>query len=224
MCRLLTLSHSTMLQDTSLPHHHQRKRPASLSQQLPAPERPLPPPAPEETVSSGGKLQSVLDRLPNASIAAVRLANESGVKLSGLKGTGSGGQITEADVKKAVSGAAAAPSAGPAASYVDTPITSMRKTIASRLTESVNQNPHFFVASTVSVTKLLKLRQALNASADGKYKLSVNDFLIKACAVACKKVPAVNSSWRDGFIRQFNNVDISVRSLLLTSSPKIFVL
>jgi pyruvate dehydrogenase E2 component (dihydrolipoamide acetyltransferase) len=166
--------------------------------------------APPEEPSSGGKLQSALDRLPNASAAAVRLAAEIGVKISSIKGTGTGGQITEADVKKSSSG-----SAGPAAavsSYVDTPTTSMRKTIANRLTESFNQNPHYFVAATVSVTKLLKLRQALNASADGKYKLSVNDFLIKASAVACKKVPAVNSSWRDGFIRQFNNVDISVRN------------
>ncbi|KUJ16462.1 pyruvate dehydrogenase [Mollisia scopiformis] len=168
-------------------------------------------PAPEETESSGGRLQSALDRTPNASAAAIRLAIETGVKITGLKGTGTGGQITEADVKKASSGgAAAAPGAAPAASYVDTPTTSMRKTIANRLTESVNQNPHYFVAATVSVSKLLKLRAALNASADGKYKLSVNDFLIKACAVACKKVPTVNSSWRDGFIRQFNNVDISV--------------
>jgi pyruvate dehydrogenase E2 component (dihydrolipoamide acetyltransferase) len=168
-------------------------------------------PAPEETESSGGRLQSALDRLPNASAAAVRFAAESGVKISGLKGTGTGGQITEADVKKASSGSApGAPGAAPAASYVDTPTTSMRKTIANRLTESVNQNPHYFVAASVSVSKLLKLRQALNASADGKYKLSVNDFLIKATAVACKKVPTVNSSWRDGFIRQFNNVDVSV--------------
>lgn len=169
-----------------------------------------PVPTPDETSSSGGKLQSALDRMPNASAAAVRLAAESGVKISGIKGTGTGGQVTEADVKKAASGGAA-PSAGtPAASYVDIPLTSMRKTIASRLTESFTQNPHYFVAATVSVSKLLKLRQALNASADGKYKLSVNDFLIKASAVACKKVPAVNSSWRDGFIRQFNNVDVSV--------------
>ncbi|TVY82462.1 Pyruvate dehydrogenase complex component E2 [Lachnellula suecica] len=167
-------------------------------------------PAPEETESSGGRLQSALDRQPNASAAAVRLAAESGVKISGLKGTGTGGQITEADVKKASSGGASAPGAAPAASYVDTPTSSMRKTIANRLTESVNQNPHYFVAATLSVSKLMKLRQALNASSDGKYKLSVNDFLIKACAVACKKVPAVNSSWRDGFIRQFNNVDVSV--------------
>ncbi|TVY38027.1 Dihydrolipoyllysine-residue acetyltransferase component of pyruvate dehydrogenase complex, mitochondrial [Lachnellula subtilissima] len=167
-------------------------------------------PAPEETESSGGRLQSALERLPNASAAAIRLAAETGVKISGLKGTGTGGQITEADVKKAPSGEASAPGAAPSASYVDTPTTSMRKTIANRLTESVNQNPHYFVAATLSVSKLLKLRQALNASSDGKYKLSVNDFLIKACAIACKKVPTVNSSWRDGFIRQFNNVDVSV--------------
>jgi pyruvate dehydrogenase E2 component (dihydrolipoamide acetyltransferase) len=177
------------------------------------------PPTPEPSVeaaeepASGGRLQPALDRQPNASAAAVRLAIETGVKITGLKGTGTGGQITEADVKKASSGSApAASGSAPAAvsSYVDTPTSSMRKTIASRLTESVNQNPHYFVAATVSVSKLLKLRQALNASSDGKYKLSVNDFLIKACAVACKKVPTVNSSWRDGFIRQFNNVDISV--------------
>jgi pyruvate dehydrogenase E2 component (dihydrolipoamide acetyltransferase) len=86
----------------------------------------------------------------------------------------------------------------------------MRKTIASRLKESVQENPHYFVSATLSVSKLLKLRQALNSTADGKYKLSVNDFLIKAMAVACRKVPAVNSSWRDGVIRQFNTVDVSV--------------
>ncbi|KAM3081152.1 pyruvate dehydrogenase complex dihydrolipoamide acetyltransferase component (E2) [Clarireedia jacksonii] len=169
-------------------------------------------PAPEESGPSGGRLQPALDRAINASAAALKLAAETGVKISGLKGTGIGGQITEADVKKASSGASSgsAPATSAAASYTDIPTSSMRKTIANRLTESVNQNPHYFVASTVSVTKLIKLRQALNASADGKYKLSINDFLIKACAVACRKVPAVNSSWRDGFIRQFNNVDVSV--------------
>jgi pyruvate dehydrogenase E2 component (dihydrolipoamide acetyltransferase) len=180
-------------------------------------------PVPEETESSGGKLQPAMDRQPNASAAAVRLAIETGVKITGLKGTGTGGQITEADVKKASSGAAPATSgsATPAASFVDTPTSSMRKTIASRLTESMNQNPHYFVAATVSVSKLMKLRAALNASADGKYKLSVNDFLIKACGVACKKVPTVNSSWRDGFIRQFNNVDISVSCLLYSTSNSV---
>lgn len=152
-----------------------------------------------------------MERQPNASIAAVRLARERGINLAAVKGSGAGGKITEEDVKKAApSGAAGAAPAAAGASYTDIPITSMRKTIAARLGESWNENPHYFVASTVSVSKLLKLREALNSSADGKYKLSLNDFLIKACAVACKKVPAVNSSWRDGVIRQFNTVDVSV--------------
>ena len=93
----------------------------------------------------------------------------------------------------------------------------MRKTIAARLTQSMNQNPHYFVASAVSVTKLMKLRQALNGSSDGQFKLSVNDFLIKAVALAARKVPAANSSWREEggsgggvVIRQHNVVDVSV--------------
>ena len=132
-----------------------------------------------------------------------------------VKGTGPGGRITKSDIEKfqtsAPAGAAAA-TAGP--SYEDIPASSMRKTIANRLSQSWTQNPHFFVSSSVSVTKLLKLRQALNSAADGKYKLSVNDFLIKASAVACKKVPAVNSSWREvggqTVVRQHNTVDVSV--------------
>jgi len=90
----------------------------------------------------------------------------------------------------------------------------MRKVIASRLTQSMQQNPHYFVASSISVSKLLKLREALNASANGEYKLSVNDLLVKALGVAARKVPAANSSWREEsgkiFIRQHSVVDVSV--------------
>ena len=100
--------------------------------------------------------------------------------------------------------------AAPGATFEDSPISGMRKTIASRLQESVQNNPHFFVTSSLSVSKLLKLRQALNSSSEGKYKLSVNDFLIKAIAIASKKVPQVNSSWRGDSIRQFKTVDVSV--------------
>ncbi len=164
----------------------------------------------QESESTGERLQPSLDREPNASPAAKRLALENGVKIGSIKGTGPAGRITEDDVKNASSGTATATAGAPAATYEDIQITSMRKTIANRLKDSMNQNPHYFVTASVSVNKLLKLRQALNTSADGKYKLSVNDFLIKACSVACRKVPTVNSSWRDGFIRQFNSVDISV--------------
>ncbi|KAI8626587.1 pyruvate dehydrogenase complex dihydrolipoamide acetyltransferase [Xylariaceae sp. FL1651] len=166
--------------------------------------------APEPTeYASEGRLETALDREPNMSPAAKRLARENGVNIASLKGTGPGGRITEEDVKKASSGAS--PGAVSAiASYEDTPLSNMRKTIAKRLQESSQNNPHFFVTSKISASKLLKLRQALNNSAEGKYKLSVNDFLIKAMAVACKKVPAVNSSWQGDSIRQYNNVDVSV--------------
>ncbi|KAK5121644.1 Component of pyruvate dehydrogenase complex, mitochondrial [Meristemomyces frigidus] len=190
--------------------------PSSDSGTAPAPAKQESAPAAQESESSGERLQPAIERGGNASPAAKQLALEKGVPISKVKGTGPGGRITKQDIEK-YAPAAAAPAAGGAAAaptYEDTPASSMRKTIAARLTQSMNQNPHYFVASSVSVSKLLKLRQALNASADGKYKLSVNDFLIKAVAVAARKVPAANSSWReDGgnvFIRQNNTVDVSV--------------
>ncbi|GAB7356223.1 hypothetical protein MBLNU459_g7043t1 [Dothideomycetes sp. NU459] len=172
-----------------------------------------------EPESTGERLQTSLERQPAVSPAAKKLALEKGVAIGQIKGSGPGGRVTKQDIEKFKPAAAAA--AGPAAAaaagapaYEDTPASSMRKTIAARLTQSMNQNPHYFVQSSVSVGKLLKLRQALNAAADGKYKLSVNDFLVKALAMAARKVPAANSSWReDGsnvYIRQHNVVDVSV--------------
>ena len=173
-------------------------------------------PAAVESQSSGEKLQSSLDREPQISPAAKRIALEKGVPISQVKGTGPGGRVTKQDIEKFKPSAGAAPAGAPAGpTYEDTPASGMRKTIAARLSQSWTQNPHFFVCSAVSVSKLLKLRQALNASADGKYKLSVNDFLIKAVAIAAKKVPAANSSWQDQgsgnvITRQHNVVDVSV--------------
>jgi len=183
----------------------------------PAEDASKPPPAAEnesqpaavESDVTGERLQPSLDREPLISPAAKVIALEKGVPISAIKGTGRSGQITKEDVEKYKPSASAA---GP--TYEDIPLTSMRKTIASRLQQSVKENPHYFVSATLSVKKLLKLRQALNASAEGKYKLSVNDFLVKACATALLKVPAVNSSWREengqAIIRQHNTVDISV--------------
>lgn len=176
-------------------------------------------PSPKESESTGERLQTALERGPNVSPSIKKLALEKGVPLSQIKGSGPQGRITKQDIEKFSPDAAGTSghvsstgSAGPA--FEDIPATSMRKTIAARLTQSMNQNPHYFVASTVSVSKLLKLRQALNASADGKFKLSVNDFLVKAVAVAAQKVPAANSSWRENkegvVIRQHNTVDVSV--------------
>ena len=171
-------------------------------------------PESQESESTGGKLETSLDREPNASPSAKTLALERGVPIKKVKGTGPGGRITKQDIEKFQPTASAAPAAAAAATYKDLPASSMRKTIANRLVQSVQQNPHYFVAATLSVSKLIKLRQALNSSADGKYKLSLNDFLVKASAIACKKVPAVNSSWRESggqvVIRQHDTVDMSV--------------
>ena len=190
--------------------------PSTGSQTEPPPkESKEPAPEPQESSSTGGRLETSLDREPKASPSAKALALERGVPLKSVKGTGPGGRVTKEDIEKYKPEAGASPAAAAAGpTYEDVPASSMRKTIANRLQQSMNQNPHYYVSATVSVTKLLKLRQALNASADGKYKLSVNDFLIKACAVACKKVAAVNSSWREvggqTVIREHKTVDVSV--------------
>jgi pyruvate dehydrogenase E2 component (dihydrolipoamide acetyltransferase) len=172
----------------------------------------------QESDSSGARLETSLDRAPKISPAAQRLALEKGVAIGQVKGTGKGGQITKEDIEKFKPSGGASASAGSAAStgpsYEDIPASSIRKTIASRLTQSMQQNPHYYVQANVSVSKLLKLRAALNASSAGAYKLSVNDFLVKAIALAALRVPAANSSWREEggqtFIRQHNTVDVSV--------------
>lgn len=168
----------------------------------------------QESESTGGRLQTSLERESFISPLAKALALEKGVPIKEVKGTGPHGRITKEDIENYKPSTPAASTSTTAAGplYEDIPTSSMRRTIANRLKQSMNQNPHYFVSTAVSVTKLLKLRQALNASADGKYKLSLNDFMIKACGVACRKVPAVNASWREehGVIRQFSTVDISV--------------
>ncbi|KAF2435481.1 dihydrolipoamide acetyltransferase, partial [Tothia fuscella] len=173
----------------------------------------------QESDSTGSRLETSMQRAPKISPAAKKLALEKGVPIGSVKGTGPSGQVTKSDIEK-FKGASGASAPGPASAaaapgnYEDTTASSMRKTIASRLTQSMQQNPHYFVASTVSVSKLLKLRQALNTAANGAYKLSVNDFLIKAIAIAARKVPAANSSWREEggntVIRKHNYVDVSV--------------
>ncbi|CAG81400.1 YALI0D23683p [Yarrowia lipolytica CLIB122] len=187
--------------------------------------------ASKETASPAPSSQSSAPAAPTppssrifASPMAKTIALEKGIKLSEIKGSGPGGRIIKRDVEnwtppaapaaKAAPAKGAAPAAAAAAgsAYTDIPLTNMRKTIASRLTQSKNTSPDYIVSSTVSVSKLLKLRAALNASSDGTYKLSINDLLVKALAVANTKVPQVNSQWleSEGVIRQFTNVDVSV--------------
>ncbi|GAA6058882.1 hypothetical protein JCM10212_002826 [Sporobolomyces blumeae] len=166
---------------------------------------------------------------------AKRLALEQGVPLAQIKGTGPEGRILKEDVEKfkasspaASSSAspaqqAAAPAAGAGASYTDVPASNMRKVIASRLTESKQTIPHYYLTVEVQMDRVNKLRAAFNTAAksadaagaqkDGVkagVKLSVNDFIVKASALALQDVPEANSGWHGDFIRQYNTQDICV--------------
>lgn len=155
-----------------------------------------------------------------ASPLAKTIALERGISLKSVTGTGPNGRITKSDVEAylekaptATSSAAAgtvAPSA--TASYEDVEITTMRGIIGKRLLESTQSIPSYIVSSEISVSKLLKLRKSLNATSNDKYKLSINDILIKAITVAARKVPDANAYWleEEGVIRKFKNVDVSV--------------
>ncbi|CCG25277.1 Lat1 dihydrolipoamide acetyltransferase component (E2) of pyruvate dehydrogenase complex [Candida orthopsilosis Co 90-125] len=177
-----------------------------------------------ESKSSSGSKSSTSSAKPSGRIFASPLAKtialEKGISLKSVKGTGPHGRIVAKDLEglepaqaAAAPGAAATTTVAPSgATYEDIPLTNMRKTIATRLLQSTQQSPTYIIQSQISVSKLLKLRASLNASAEDRYKLSVNDLLIKAIAVASVRVPQVNAAWLgdQGIIRQYKNVDVSV--------------
>lgn len=150
-----------------------------------------------------------------ASPLAKKLAQEMGCALP-ASGSGPNGRVVANDLRGAspgVVGAHPAPPPPPAAEgdYIDIPVTNMRQTIAKRLTQSKQSIPHYYLTVDLRIDELLELRERVNAMlAKENVKLSVNDFIIKAAALACKKVPQVNSIWQETFIRQYNRVDVCV--------------
>ncbi|KAI9326889.1 2-oxoacid dehydrogenases acyltransferase-domain-containing protein [Obelidium mucronatum] len=160
-----------------------------------------------------------------ASPAAKFIAAQKGIALENVAGTGPKGRILKGDVlgfkgvaaapaKAAASSAAAPASFTPAAPtaqlYVDTPVSNIRKVIAARLTESKQSIPHYYLTLELEADTILSLRETLNKQANGKFKLSVNDFVIKASSLALRDVPEVNSAWQGTFIREFQTSDIAV--------------
>ena len=154
-----------------------------------------------------------------ASPLAKMMAKDKGIDLSQVVGSGDGGRIIKSDVDNfmpsaaPVSAPAAASSATPAPTFVagvegfaDTPLTSMRKTIARRLGESMYTAPHFYLSMEICMDNAIKARAAMNEVSTTK--ISFQDMLIKASALALKKHPAVNSSWMGEFIRTYNHVHI----------------
>ncbi len=177
-----------------------------------------------------------------ASPLARRMAQQAGIALESLKGSGPNGRIVRADIEAAQKGGpkpaaapaqAAAPAPAPVAAKAPAPApapkpaapaiaaphrlipnTGMRKTIARRLSEAKQSIPHFYISSDIELDALMKLRADLNAKSakdgPGAFKLSVNDLIIKACAVALRRVPNANASYTDDAIILYDDVDISV--------------
>jgi pyruvate dehydrogenase E2 component (dihydrolipoamide acetyltransferase) len=168
---------------------------------------------------------------------ARRLAKEAGIELARINGSGPHGRVIARDVEEAKSGKglkapAAAPPAGPAiapsmsdkqvlalfepGSYEVIPHDGMRRTIAQRLTASIQTVPHFYLTMDCDIGKLLAAREEINAAAPKDkekkplYKLSVNDFAIKALAVALQRIPNCNVSWTDGGMLKHKHSDVGV--------------
>jgi len=207
--------------------------PAAKAEPAPAPApaaapAPTPAAAPAAPAASGDRIK--------ASPLAKRIAAEKGIDLSTIKGSGPGGRIVKDDLEGAPAGTAApataaapaatAPAAAPVAAlapatagpipdfgipHEDEKLSGMRKTIARRLTQSMQESPHIYLTVDIRLDALLKLRGELNASLEGRgVKLSVNDMLIKALAVALERVPQCNVSFGGDVMRFYKRADISV--------------
>jgi pyruvate dehydrogenase E2 component (dihydrolipoamide acetyltransferase) len=165
------------------------------------------------------------------------MAQQAGLDLGAITGSGPQGRIVKADIESALLAMRGAPTAAPprpaaapqlaaAATplalskervlalagnppYTERPLTAMRRVIARRLTESKQTVPHFYLTVDCEIDELSKFRTELNAKSDA-YRISVNDFAIRAAALALRKVPAANASWSDEAILQWDTVDIAV--------------
>ncbi len=200
--------------------------------QIAAAQPAAPQPSPQAQASPASTTGQ--DRV-KASPLARRLAEQQGINLSGLQGSGPGGRIVKADIQAAAgqpkstpapaaapqptAAQAPAPAAAPASSAHPIPdvpheiakLSNMRKTIARRLTESKQQVPHIYLTVDVQLDALLKLRTELNAGLEARgVKLSVNDFMIKALAAALLEVPECNVQFTGSDLVTFKRADISV--------------
>ena len=200
-----------------------------------------PSPRPEEgakaPVSKGEAPQSNGHARIFSSPLARRLAKDAGIELARINGSGPHGRVIARDVEEAKSGKGlkapalapgGAPSIAPSmsdqqiralyedGSYEVIPHDGMRRTIAQRLTASVQTIPHFYLTMDCNIGKLVEAREEINAAApkdkEGKpaYKLSVNDFVIKALAIALQRIPNANVSWTDGGMLKHKHSDIGV--------------
>jgi len=161
-----------------------------------------------------------------ASPLAKRIAKDKGIDLAVLSGSGPRGRIVKKDVEEekpgmkapasaSAGGAALAPSVDPRAffedgTYEEVPMDKMRKTIARRLTQSKQEIPHYYLTIDCEIDELLRVRKELNERAPEGVKLSVNDFLVRAAALALKQVPEVNASFAGDSLLMHKRADVGI--------------
>ena len=144
---------------------------------------------------------------------AKRLSLQNSISLKGIKGSGPKGRIIKVDIEKLINSKKSSNGdinnviTPDKDNFYDKPNSAVRKVIAQRLLNSVNEAPHFFLSVDCNLTKINELRMQIN---NDRLKISVNDFIVKASAKALKRVPKTNCSWHESFIRYYNNFDISV--------------
>ena len=182
----------------------------------PMPDAPAPAPSPVADAAPAGNG----DGRVMASPLAKRMARQAGLDLVSIAGSGPHGRIVKRDVEAALAGDTGAvtpkPAAPAAAAAPFEPefellaLSSMRKTVARRLSESKRTVPHFYLTVDCDIDRLLELRKELNGRAEEGVKLSVNDMIIKAAALALMRTPKANASWSDDGIKLYKSADISV--------------
>jgi pyruvate dehydrogenase E2 component (dihydrolipoamide acetyltransferase) len=186
--------------------------PAAASAPAPAPVESAPTPAPVAPVDAPAPA-SVPSPSENgrtkSSPLARRLANEKGINITAVPGSGEGGRVIKRDIEN-YTPSAAMPSFSPAGveSSRDESVSQMRKTIARRLSESKFSAPHFYLTIDIDMGQAITARKAINA--DGDVKISFNDMVVKAAALALKKHPNVNAGWFGDFIRYYDHTHIGV--------------
>jgi len=172
----------------------------------PAPAAPAPAAAAPAPKAAPAPAPPVANGRVKASPLAKRLAEERGLSLGVIPGSGEGGRIVRRDVEAFVGGGASAATA--VERFTEVGVSQMRKTIARRLAESKFTAPHFYLSLTIDMDAAMAARKAINDR--GPHKVSFNDMVVKAVAMALKNHPAVNSSWLEDRIRYNEHVHIGV--------------
>jgi pyruvate dehydrogenase E2 component (dihydrolipoamide acetyltransferase) len=163
----------------------------------------------QQTIQATSKTES--ERLFITPLAK-RIAEQNNIDPRTVSGSGPNGRVVKADIEKMTGKGSGRSASKPLilGGYTDVNLNGMRKVIARRLSESKQTVPHFYVSVDCELDALMALRQQLNNRPKAELKLSVNDFIVRACALALIEVPEANATWHDNYVRLYDNADVCV--------------